>query len=118
MTKPFTAVSFFLFLVFVGYIVLGSTPLGRIERLCEPVSWLGRFVASVTALIHPSGETSVVSGFSQGAASCRFIVWRQIYVEDYQALLRQQALQAQTLQTKSAKQGAAEVPAKAEAEQK
>jgi hypothetical protein len=87
MSKPFTAVFFFLFLVFVGYVVLGATPMARIDRVCEPVSWVGRFTSSVVAVIHPPGETGVVNGFASGTQSCRFIVWRQIYSDEYQQML-------------------------------
>jgi hypothetical protein len=86
MQKPYTAVGFFLFLVFVGYIVLGGTPVERISRGCEPVTWIGRFAASVVSVIYPKGEAGVAAGFASGYQSCRLVVWRQFYAEEYKRL--------------------------------
>lgn len=84
--KPMASVFFFLFMVFVGYVVLGGTPVDRISRGCEPVTWVGRFAGSVVSIIHPPGEGSVVGGFAKGYQSCRVVVWRQFYAEDYRRL--------------------------------
>jgi len=72
-----------LFLAFVGWIFISSSPTQRIEHFCQPVAWVGNVSTSVTALLVPSQQANVQKWFDKFEYGCRYMTWRLIYQADY-----------------------------------
>ncbi|HEU0197435.1 MAG TPA: hypothetical protein VFQ88_09515 [Nevskiaceae bacterium] len=87
MSKHFTFSLFGLALiVFVAYVLVAGTPLERINRVCSPITWVGKsFTALGDIAGHGVGGT-LHHGASNTLQGCRFIVFRTFYSAEYQRL--------------------------------
>lgn len=83
-----------LFLIFVGWILVASTPTGRIENFCRPVGWTGNFTTSMSSLVVPSQQARVQGWFAKVEYGCRYITWRFFYQEEYNAWKATQSVPA------------------------
>jgi hypothetical protein len=72
-----------LFLAFVGWIFISSSPTERIEHLCRPVHWSGNIATSFSALIVPSQQSNVQKWFDKFEYGCQYMTWRLLYQADY-----------------------------------
>ena len=87
--KMFGTVFFACCMFFLGFILLAGTPLGRIDRGCAPLTWVGRAITTVAALGSDGAEERMRASVAEMHQSCRFVLYRQFYAEE---LARQQAL--------------------------
>lgn len=76
-----------LFLAFVGWIFMSSSPTTRIEHFCKPVGWVGNVSTSVTSLIVPTQQANVQKWFDKFEYGCQYMTWRLIYQADYNKAL-------------------------------
>lgn len=72
-----------LFLAFVGWIFVSSSPTQRIEHFCKPVGWAGNVSTSVTALLVPSQQVNVQNWFDKFEYGCQYMTWRLLYQAEY-----------------------------------
>lgn len=72
-----------LFLAFVGWIFVSSSPTQRIEHFCKPVGWAGNISTSVTALLVPTQQVSVQKWFDKFEYGCQYMTWRLLYQAEY-----------------------------------
>jgi hypothetical protein len=72
-----------LFLAFVGWIFVSSSPTQRIEHFCQPVGWVGNVSTSVTALLVPTQQTNVQKWFDKFEYGCQYMTWRLLYQAEY-----------------------------------
>jgi len=80
LTKEFWGI---LFIVFVGWMLVASSPDLRIERGCRPVGWTGNVVVSLSSLVVPDHQVRVKGWFDKLEYGCRYSAWRLIYQEDF-----------------------------------
>jgi hypothetical protein len=76
-----------LFLAFVGWIFVSSSPTQRIEHFCQPVGWAGNVSTSVTALLVPTQQVSVQRWFDKFEYGCQYMTWRLLYQAEYNKAL-------------------------------
>lgn len=76
-----------LFLAFVGWIFVSSSPTQRIEHFCQPVGWAGNVSTSVTALLVPTQQVSVQKWFDKFEYGCQYMTWRLLYQAEYNKAL-------------------------------
>lgn len=72
-----------IFLGFVFWIIVATTPNQRIENACRPVGWTGNIVTSLSALALPSQQGSVQGWFDKAEYGCRYTTWRLFYQDAY-----------------------------------
>ena len=80
------------FLAFVVWIFMASTPPKRIEHFCAPVTWTGNVATSGTALVLPDQQTTVQKWFDKGEYGCEYVTWRLFYQAEYNAWMQSQGL--------------------------
>lgn len=76
---------------FLAYIMIGDSPIERLNRGCLPVTWLGRTVTAIASLGSPGAEQKTKDSVQQTFYTCRFVLYRQFYKDDYDQLIQQQA---------------------------
>lgn len=79
-----------LFLAFVVWIFVATTPQKRIEHGCRPIYWVGSVLTSGTALAVPSQQQTVQSWFNKLEYGCRYTTWRLFYQDDYNRWLAEE----------------------------
>lgn len=88
MQKPFLSLFFVSFIVYCIYIMVSSSPLVRIDRVCAPVtSWIG--VPIVAAIRTASGTPAAMEtqkSFDDAFNTCRKWVWNGFYEDEYQTM--------------------------------
>lgn len=98
-----------LFLAFVAWIILATTPTKRIEHACRPIHWVGNVITSGAALAVPTQQQTIQRWFDKLEYGCQYTTWRLFYQEEYNAWL------AAEEKKKAAALGSAETPAKKDA---
>lgn len=73
----------FIFLGFVFWIIIATTPSQRIENACRPLGWGGSVITSVSALVLPNQQVTVQGWFDKVEYGCRYTVWRLFYQDAY-----------------------------------
>lgn len=99
-----------IFLGFVFWIIIATSPTQRIENACRPVGWTGNVVTSLSALVLPNHQTTVQGWFDKLEYGCRYTTWRLFYQEDYNKWKAAQKSQETPVSTKDT-----QVPASKEA---
>jgi hypothetical protein len=86
-----------LFLAFIGWMLIATTPTKRIEKACAPVGWSGSVVTSLSALVLPNQQNILQGWFDKLEYGCQYTTWRLFYQDEYNAWLKssQQAVQPQ-----------------------
>lgn len=117
MSKYLGAVAFAALCFFALYVLIAPRPTDRVNRMCMPAGWSIKTLSAVGSLFSERGEQLGRSAGEDFHASCRYLVFRVLYEDLYQDLLRQQeALQAASASTAPAG-SASVVTAPAEAPQ-
>lgn len=70
-------------LCFVFWVFTAPMPANRIERVCEPINWVGNVATSTTALTADSHTQTSVRWSDKMNYSCKYMVWRLFYQEAY-----------------------------------
>lgn len=70
-------------LCFVFWVFAAPIPANRIERVCEPINWVGNIATSTTALSTEGHTSSAVRWSDKLNYSCKYMVWRLFYQEAY-----------------------------------
>jgi hypothetical protein len=97
MSKYLGAVAFAALCFFALYVLIAPRPTDRVNRMCMPAGWSIKTLSAVGSLFSERGEQVGRSAGEDFHASCRYLVFRVLYEDLYQDLLRQQeALQAAT----------------------
>lgn len=91
--KFFGVVFFACCMFFVAYVMVGSTPLERINRGCLPVDWFGRAATTTAAVFSDGAERKMRVAADEAFQGCRFFVFRQFYAERFQAMKAEAAAQ-------------------------
>lgn len=81
-----------LFLGFVFWIVIATSPTNRIERVCTPIGWGGNVVTSLSALVLPKQQGTIQGWFDKLEYGCRYMTWRLFYQDDYNEWLKNEGL--------------------------
>lgn len=76
-----------LFLAFVAWIILATTPTKRIEHACRPIHWVGNVITSGAALAVPTQQQTIQRWFDKLEYGCQYTTWRLFYQEEYNAWL-------------------------------
>lgn len=79
-----------IFLAFVAWVFVASTPQERIANACRPIGWAGNVVVSVSALVLPSQQATVQGYSNKVEYGCQYLTWRLFYQERYNAWNAQQ----------------------------
>lgn len=103
MSKYLGAVAFAALCFFALYVLIAPRPTDRVNRMCMPAGWTIKAFSAVGSLFSERGEQVGRSAGEDFHASCRYLVFRVLYEDLYQDLLRQQ----ETLQAVGAVQPAA-----------
>lgn len=77
-----------LFLAFVAWILIATTPTRRIENACAPVGWGGNVITSLSALVLPKQQGTIQGWFDKLEYGCRYTTWRLFYQDEYNAWLK------------------------------
>lgn len=68
---------------FVFWVFTAPLPQTRIERVCQPIHWVGNVVTSTTALTTDNHTATSVRWSDKLNYSCQYMVWRLFYQEEY-----------------------------------
>lgn len=68
---------------FIFWVFTAPLPQNRIDRVCEPIHWVGNIVTSTTALTTDSHTSTSVRWSDKLNYSCKYMVWRLFYQEEY-----------------------------------
>lgn len=103
MSKYLGAVAFAALCFFALYVLIAPRPTDRVNRMCMPAGWTIKTFSAVGSLFSERGEQLGRSAGEDFHASCRYLVFRVLYEDLYQDLLRQQeALQAASAEAPAA----------------
>lgn len=79
-------------LTIIGYVLfalVASSPVARIDRVCDPVFvWPNKALTSGAKIFSPSSVKGINQSFGAGQARCRAWVWGVFYEDDYRALVK------------------------------
>lgn len=82
--KPFAVIIGIGMFVYVGAILLESTPNARLVKTCAPVRWTGNIMGSIAALTDSDKLTERISaGTDDFDYGCQFTIWRLMYGKEY-----------------------------------
>lgn len=70
-------------LCFVFWVFIAPIPANRIERVCEPINWVGNIATTTTALTTEGHTATSVRWSDKLNYSCKYMVWRLFYQEAY-----------------------------------
>lgn len=79
-----------LFLSFVVWILIATTPQDRMAHACRPIGWGGNVMTSLTALVMPSQQQNVQTWFNKFEYGCQYTVWRLFYQDEYNKYMSSQ----------------------------
>lgn len=88
--KLFGTVFFALTMFFLAYVLLADSPTKRINRGCQPVSWVGTFATTAAAIFSNGAEQKMQASVDEMFQGCRFFMFRQFYAEELAELARRQ----------------------------
>lgn len=86
MGKYIGAWAFVGLVVYAVWILLGSTPIDRINRSCAFTEWGGRAISNLASLGSDRAESKASEVMSEVTLSCRYFVYRQFYRDEYQKM--------------------------------
>lgn len=89
--KFFGVVFFACCMFFLAFVMLGSSPLERINRGCLPIDWGGRAATTVAAVFSSGAESQMSVAAGEAFQGCRFFVFRQFYANKLEAMKVQNA---------------------------
>ena len=72
-------------LMFVWWVFTAPVPQQRIERVCEPINWVGNIGTSATALATDTHTSTAERWSDKLDYSCQYMIWRLLYQKDYNA---------------------------------
>lgn len=70
-------------LLFIFWVFAAPVPQERIQRVCEPIHWVGNVATSTTALSAEKHTATTVRWSDKLNYSCQYTVWRLFYQEEY-----------------------------------
>jgi hypothetical protein len=70
-------------LMFVWWVFTAPVPQQRIERVCEPINWVGNLGTSATALATDSHTGTAERWSDKLDYSCQYMIWRLFYQKEY-----------------------------------
>ena len=83
---------FICLVIYVIWFLSASTPMLRVERVCRPVYWFGSIWVSTAELTgSKEGIVSMLKMREDMDFSCRYIVWKQFYYDDWMKQKEQEA---------------------------
>lgn len=103
-----------LFLAFVAWIILATTPQKRIEHACRPIAWVGNVITSGSALAIPSQQQTIQKWFNKLEYGCQYTTWRLFYQEEYNKWLAEEERRQQEMLNAQSKKKAADEASKKE----
>lgn len=104
-------------LVFILWVFSAPIPQQRIERVCQPINWVGNVATSSTALATEGHTETAVRWNHKLTYSCQYMVWRLFYQEAYnQAVKEGRVVPAETTVPPTNPDSGAATPAAAPAE--
>lgn len=74
-------------LIFVLWVFSAPLPSERIERVCQPIHWVGNLAVSTTALSADKHTETSVRWSDKLNYSCQYMVWRLFYQDEYNKAL-------------------------------
>lgn len=74
-------------LIFVFWVFSAPLPSERIERVCQPIHWVGNLAVSTTALSADKHTETSVRWSDKLNYSCQYMVWRLFYQDEYNKAL-------------------------------
>jgi len=83
MGKWFGTLFFIVVMFFLAFIILTSSPMGRINRACLPVEWGGDVVTALVAVFKKDWEDGVREGAGKTTHSCRFFIFKVFYADEW-----------------------------------
>ncbi|MEX3984226.1 hypothetical protein AB4Y45_35305 [Paraburkholderia sp. EG287A] len=72
-------------LMFVWWVFTAPVPQQRIERVCEPINWVGNLGTSATALATDTHAGTAERWSDKLDYSCQYMIWRLFYQKEYNA---------------------------------
>lgn len=81
--NAFGGIFFIAVMVFLLWTILASTPRGRIERVCEPTHWIGKVFIGMFEMWGPQQANAAEDFFNETNYSCKYLIWRQFYYDDW-----------------------------------
>ena len=82
--KPFATLFGCGLFIWIGAILLESTPAARLDVACAPVRWGGNIMGSIAALSDSQKLVEKVAvGTDDVDYGCQFTLWRLVYGKDY-----------------------------------
>lgn len=82
-------------LCFIFWVFTAPLPQNRIERVCEPIHWVGNVATSTTALSVDRHTTTAARWSDKLNYSCQYLVWRLFYQDDYNKAVEEGRVRAQ-----------------------
>lgn len=82
MKTHFGYVFFLATILFFLFVIIGSSPLERIDRSCMPVGWAGKALTSVASLFGDSPEMKTRTAMEEAEQSCQYIIYRQFFKDE------------------------------------
>lgn len=76
-------------LVFILWVFSAPIPQQRIERVCQPINWVGNLATSSTALATDGHTETAVRWSDKLSYSCQYMVWRLFYQEEYNRAVKE-----------------------------
>jgi hypothetical protein len=84
--KPFSVLIGVGMFLFVGSILMESSPQSRLNMACAPVRWTGNIMGSMAALTDSEKVIDRIAvGTDEFDYGCQFTLWRLIYGKTYTA---------------------------------
>jgi len=69
--------------VFIFWVFTAPLPQNRIERVCQPIQWVGNLATSTTALSADKHTSSAARWSDKLNYSCQYLIWRLFYQDEY-----------------------------------
>jgi len=108
--SKFGELMFALFIIWVGWIFLGGTGQGRLDRACRPVEWTGNIITSLAAYSFPTTTKGVQRTFKKADYFCEYSLWRLFFEDQYKAyMVEQERLDAEALEQQRREAGTPDI---------
>jgi hypothetical protein len=111
-SKPLAGIAAMLFLFYLIYVLIASSPLSRLNRMCSPpFVWSGKVFSSAVALASPGTANRLSDRFQHGFYACRRWGWNVFYEQSYERMQRDQERAQQEAPVTQQPGGGARTPA-------
>jgi len=80
--KWWSTLLFIVAMFFLGFIILASTPSGRIQRACLPVEGGGNVLTALVTVFKRDWEDGMREGSAKVTHSCRFFIFKVFYADE------------------------------------